>query len=155
MKKVKLGCAILLCLVVSLAFAQDKPTDTMDIVRDAMKAEKRAFVALNMGLTDAESKAFWPLYDDYQQVLKKINERLGNLINDYAEEYDTLTDLKARQLIDKHLAIEKEMTKLQESYLEKFSAALPAKKVMRYFQLENKIEAVIHFDLARRIPLAK
>lgn len=151
-------CCAALALLVATAtpcFAQDKPADTMSIVRDAVKAKKRAFVALNMGLTDAESKAFWPVYEDYQQALKKINGRLGKLISDYAKDYDALTDQKAQQLIDEYLAIEKEMTKLQESYLSEFSAALPAKKVMRYYQLENKIKAVIHFDLARRIPLAK
>jgi hypothetical protein len=77
------------------------------------------------------------------------------VIGDYARNYNTLTDGKANQLLITNLALEKDLLKLRESYLAKFSAVLPQKKVARYYQLENKIQAVIRYDLADQIPLVK
>jgi hypothetical protein len=129
----------------------------MKLVRDAAKSNKKALVALNLKLTEAEEKGFWPLYDSFQGELDKINERLGNLIVDYAKEFNanSLTDEKAKQLMKDYLASEEDIIKLRKSYLSKFDSVIPGKKVMTYYQLENKIQAIIRFDLAGEIPLAQ
>jgi len=155
MKWMRLVCTLIICSFALTAFAQQTSQGTMDSVRDSLKAQKRAFVAVNMQLTDAEDAKFWPVYDSYQKDLGKINEKIAAMIVDYARNYDTLTDGKANQLLITNLALEKDLLKLKESYLAKFSAVLPQKKVARYYQLENKIQAVIRFDLADQIPLAK
>ena len=146
---------MVICLIAIPTFAQQVTKNTMDSVRDALKAQKRAFIAVNMQLTESEDAKFWPVYDSYQADLEKINQKIGNLIGDYAKNYETLTDPKADELLKTNLAVEKEMLKLKTSYLPKFSAVLPAKKVARYYQLENKIQAVIRYDLADKIPLVK
>ena len=155
MKWMRLVCTLIICSFALTAFAQQTSQGTMDAVRDSLKAQKRAFVGVNMQLTDAEDAKFWPVYDSYQKDLGKINEKIAAMIVDYARNYDTLTDGKANQLLITNLALEKDLLKLKESYLAKFSAVLPQKKVARYYQLENKIQAVIRFDLADQIPLAK
>lgn len=43
--------------------------------------------------------------------------------------------------------------KLRQSYLSKSEKALPYKKVMRYYKLENKILAVFNYEAAKKIPL--
>jgi len=144
-----------MCLIAFPAFAQEVTKNTMDSVREALKAQKRAFVAVNMQLTDAEDPQFWPVYDCYQKDMEKVNQKIGDLILDYAKNYETLTDTKADELLKKNLALEKEILQLKTSYLPKFSAVLPAKKVARYYQLENKIQAVGRYDLAEKIPLVK
>lgn len=144
-----------MCLIAFPAFAQEVTKNTMDSVREALKAQKRAFVAVNMQLTDAEDPQFWPVYDSYQKDMEKMNQKIGDLILDYAKNYETLTDTKADELLKKNLALEKEILQLKTSYLPKFSAVLPAKKVARYYQLENKIQAVGRYDLAEKIPLVK
>jgi len=155
MKWMRLVCTLIICSFALTAFAQQTSQGTMDSVRDSLKAQKRAFVAVNMQLTDAEDAKFWPVYDSYQKDLGKINEKIAAMIVDYAKNYETLTDGKANQLLRTNLALDRDLLKLRESYLAKFSAVLPQKKVARYYQLENKIQAVIRFDLADRIPLAK
>jgi hypothetical protein len=129
----------------------------MEIVREAAKSNKKALVALNLQLTETEEKAFWPLYDSFQSSLDRINERLANLIVDYAKEYNarSLSDEKAKQLMADYLSSEEDIIKLKKSSLSKFSGVIPGKKVMAYYQLENKIQAVIRFDLAQQIPLAQ
>ncbi len=157
MKASRIVCLLLVCLWIVPVFAQDTSTKSMEIVREAAKSNKKAFIALNVKLTAEEEKGFWPLYDSYQTALDKINERLGNLIVGYAKEYNaqSLSDEKAMQLITDYLAAEEDIIKLRKSYLSKFSAVIPGKKVMVYYQLENKIQAVIRYDLAMQIPLAE
>jgi hypothetical protein len=156
-KTVQIISILLICLWVAPAFTQDPSPQSMEILRDAAKSNKKALVALNLKLTDTEGKVFWPIYESYQKDIAKVNERLINLIKDYAKEYKarSLTDEKAKQLISDYIVIEEDLLKLKKSYLEKVSAVIPDKKMMTYFQLENKIQAIIRFDVAINIPLAE
>ena len=137
------------------AVAQDRPADNMQILRDKVKADKKLLVAANMELTESEAKGFWPIYEAYQKDLEAINRRIGKLIESYAADYRamTLTDEKAKLLIDEFVAIEKDEGGLQVSYVPKLSKVLPPTKVARYLQIENKIRAAIKYDLAANIPL--
>jgi hypothetical protein len=137
--------------------AQDKPADNMQILREKIKADKKLLVAANMELTEPEAKNFWPIYEDYQKDLQNINERLGKLLQSYATDYKnkTMTDDKAKKLTDEYLSIQQAEVKLQSSYVPKLSKALPATKVARYLQIENKIRAVIKYDLAATVPLVQ
>jgi hypothetical protein len=135
--------------------AQDKPADNMQIMRDKIKADKKLVVAANMELTESEAKAFWPVYDQYQKDLGAINERIGKMIKSYADAYNakSMTDDGAKKLTDEYVAIEKAEAALKESYVPKLSKVLPAKKVARYMQIENKIRALVKYELAGEIPL--
>jgi len=146
--------AALVGLAVAVA-AQDKPADNMQIMRDKIKADKKLLVATNMELTEAEAKAFWPVYDQYQKDLGAINERIAKMIKSYADAYNakSMTDDGAKKLIAEFVAIEKAEAAMKESYVPKLSKVLPAKKVARYMQIENKIRALVKYELAGEIPL--
>lgn len=144
---------LLTALVTSLAQAQDKPASNMDLVREKVRADKKLLVGTNMALTDTESKAFWPVYDAYQADLGKLNQRTVKLVKDYAASYKTMTDAVAGPLLDEAIAIERDRVALLTSYRPKFAAVLPATKVARYYQIENKIRAVINYELADAIPI--
>ena len=133
--------------------AQDKPADNMDLVREKIKADKKLVVAEAMALTEAESKAFWPVYDAYQADISKLNQRTVKLVQDYAASYKAMTDPVAGKLLDEAIAIERDRAALFASYRPKFTAVLPATKVARYYQIENKIRAAINYDLAANIPI--
>jgi hypothetical protein len=138
-----------------LAAAQDKPADNMQIMREKVKADKKLVVAGNMELTESEAKAFWPVYDQYQKDLGAINERIAKMIKSYADAYNakSMTDDGAKKLTAEFVAIEKAETAMKESYVPKLSKVLPPKKVARYLQIENKVRALVKFDLADQIPL--
>ena len=135
--------------------AQDKPANNMDLVREKVKADKKLVVAEAMALTETESKAFWPVYDAYQADIGKLNQRTVKLIQDYAGSYKAMTDAVAGKLLDEAIAIEKDRAALFATYRPKFSAVIPATKVARYYQIENKIRAVVNYELASEIPLAE
>jgi hypothetical protein len=139
-----------------LARAQDAAVANMEILRQKLKADKKALVAANMQLTDAEARKFWPVYDAYQVDLEKINQRLGKLIVDYADAYNagTVSNATAKKLMTEAQAVEAAELKLKQGYLTKLEQALPAAKAARYLQIENKIRAAIRYELAAKIPLA-
>ena len=139
------------------ALTQDKPADNMQILREKVKADKKLLVATNMELTESEAKGFWPVYEDYQKGLTAINQRIVKLIESYAADYraNTLTDEKAKKLVDELVAIEQAEAGLKASYVPKLSKVLPQKKVARYLQIENKIRAVVKYSLAEGVPLVQ
>jgi len=156
-KTIGVAMAIMMFGFAPLNAAQDKPADNMQILRDKIKADKKLVVATNMELTESEAKGFWPIYDTYQKDLQKINRRMANLLESYAADFRTksLTDDKAKKLIDEALSIEQAEADLKSTYAPKLGKVLPVKKVARYLQIENKIRAVIKYDIAQGVPLVQ
>jgi len=136
-------------------YGEEKAADDMQIIKDAIKANKKLFVSENMQLTESEAKAFWPIYEEYQDGLEEIMERSIKLIEDYADNYQTMTDEIAEKLLEEFLDIECDYTELKKSYVPKFLKVLPAKKVVRYYQIENKIDAAGNYEIAKEIPIIK
>ena len=136
-----------------IAMAEEPTANNMDIVRDKLRADKKLFVAESMGLTESEAKAFWPIYDDYQKVLAGLGDRKIKIIQSYADQHKSMSNETAKVLLDDYLALEADFQKLRYDYLAKFRGALSEIKVARYYQLENKIHAVVNFELAETIPL--
>ncbi len=139
------------------AFAQTAATTNMDILRQKVKADKKLLVAQNLSLTDAEAAAFWPVYDAYQKELQPINDRMAATIMAYAKAYNAgpVTNDTAKMLIDQSAAIDAAEAALKASSQPKILAALPATKAARYIQIENKIRAMIRYELAANIPFVQ
>ena len=147
--------AAITILFVSPVVSQDKPADNMQILRDKIKADKKLLVAANMELTDAEAKAFWPVYEKYQDELFLLRSRTVKLIKDYTDAYEKMSNDKAKALLDELMKIDSLGLKLRQAYLPKFRQVLPEVKVVRYYQIENKINAALNYELATNIPLMK
>ena len=149
--------AVMLFGFAPLSVAQDKPADNMQILRDKIRADKKLVVSLNMELTESEAKNFWPIYEQYQKDLQRINASIVNVLESYADDFrrKSLTDDKAKKLIDEALAIDMAEANLKSAYAPKLSKALPARKVARYLQIENKIRAVVRYDIAAGVPLVR
>ncbi len=139
--------AAITILFVSPVVSQDKPADNMQILRDKIKADKKVLVAANMELTDAEAKAFWPVYEKYQHELFLLRSRTLKLIEDFTDAYEKMSNNKAKALLDELMRIDSLGPKLRE--------VLPEVKVVRYYQIENKINAALMYELAANIPLMK
>ncbi len=160
MKKI-VNTAVLLIAVlfVTPLFAQsaagDKPADNMQILRDKVKADKKLVVAANMDLTESEAKGFWPVYDAFQKDLEGLNKRAAAMISAYADAWNTksMNNAKAKKLTSDWLAIQADEVKLMQSYVPKLDKVLPATKVARYLQIENKIRTIIKYEAADEIPL--
>jgi hypothetical protein len=146
--------AVLLLLSASVC-ADDGAQGDMGIVREAMRADKRALVAANLELTDAEAKAFWPVYDRYQKDLLATHLSLFQVVEEDTLQAVKLTDKKALELVQRYLAAEAARVQVRSSYLKEISQVLPGLKVARFYQIENKLDAVVGYGMAVRVPLVK
>ena len=137
------------------ALTQGKLANDMQILLEKIKVDKKLLVEANMELTESEANGFWPVYEQYQKDLAAINQRILNLIESYAADYreSTLTDEKAKKLVDELIAIEQDEAGLKTSSVPKLRKVLPEKKEARYLQIENKIRAAVKYELAAQVPL--
>lgn len=145
-----------LILVLSVAPAARAATageaETAVLV-DTIRANRKALVAVNLNLTDEEAKKFWPAYDTYAAQMKAVQDRLVKVVEDYIASFDKMTDEKAMQLVKDYLAVEADRIKVKQDNLPAISAALPGRKVARFYQIENKMDAVVRYKLAETIPV--
>jgi hypothetical protein len=132
-------------------------TTNMDILAQKVKADRKLLVAQTMQLTDQEGKAFWPIYDAYMGDLAKINARLQAAIDGYAKDYNAgaMTDAKATALTTEALAVEEALVTLKKTYVGKLTGAIPAVKIARFVQTENKIRALVNAELVAGIPFVQ
>ena len=105
----------------------------MQVVLEKIRADKKLLVAENMQLTEAEAKAFWPVFGRYQDELFLLRGRTAKLISDYVEASNRVDNDTAKKLLDEYMTIEALGVKLRQAYLPKFRSVLPEVKVMRYY----------------------
>ena len=136
------------------SMAQSTYDDTQQLIAQ-IQTDKRALVLKGMALDDAQGQAFTPIYDEYQADRKKIMERGVDLLNSYASNYDTMTDDAAKKLLKDWFKLQEDEEALVKKYAKKFEKVLPATKVLRFVQIENKLNTVVRSLGVRVIPLAQ
>lgn len=159
MRNVMAICALFALLIVA-ASAQTsdvsaKPLSDSDIqlLRSDVQAGKNEIILATMQFTDAESAAFWPVYRDYARDQQYIGDKRVQLIKDYAKDYDSMNDAKARDMVQRMINIEDETLNLREDYWPKFMKALGAKRAAKFYQVDNRISLIINLQLTSSIPL--
>jgi Spy/CpxP family protein refolding chaperone len=125
------------------------------VLMKQIQNDRRALYADNMGLTEAESAKFWPVYDEYEASRKKIDERYIAMVNDFAAKYDSLTDAQAAKILAERMDIERKQLELKNEYTAKIAKVLPGKKALRYAQIESRITNLMRRNLYSVIPLAR
>jgi hypothetical protein len=148
----KLVFVLVFVLAGTVAYAQEA---YIELLRSDVKTKKVAIITKVMQFTDEEANAFWPMYREYEFELAKIGDEKLELIKDYAQNYETMTDEKAEELIRGVFKLEGKRTKLKKKYFRKFDRVLPAKTVAKFFQLENQILLLIDLQIASNLPLIK
>jgi hypothetical protein len=151
--------AVLTCLAHGVTRAQDKPADKsadqMDLLREKARADKRLLISDALALTEGEAKAFWPIYNAYQSDMVSHYDKMLAMIDRFAKSYESMSDATATTLLNDYLALEANHVAILKSYVPRFEKVLPAKKVARLYQVENKLRALVNFELAKQIPLVK
>ena len=123
-----------------------------EMTKSLIENEKETIITEAMDFSETESQAFWPLYKDYKVELEEVFNRKVNLLYNYADNYGHITDENAIEMINELLDIQDKENKIRKAYLKRYLKILPARKVARFYQLENKMAAVINYDLAEIIP---
>jgi hypothetical protein len=159
-----------LCVAGSpMAFAQDSPSQSatadstadaitdqqLELLRRDIRSIKKQLIAANLTLTGSEATKFWPVYEQYSADMGKINDTKTAIIKEYSEEYGTLTDDQADNLIRRWLDTDIEQGKLRQRYVPIFRKVLPGKKAATFFQLDRRISMMIDVQLTSQLPLAQ
>ncbi|MCU0974997.1 MAG: hypothetical protein MUC71_01630 [Steroidobacteraceae bacterium] len=144
----------------SIAQPVAQPTDVeiMQAAQEAraiVAADRKELVKAALDLTEQEAAAFWPVYDRYMADLGKARDRRVKLILDFAGSYDSMTDATANKLIDDALRYEQQVLDVRKKYVKQARKLLPATKAARFYQIENKLDAIGDFVLADEIPLIR
>jgi Spy/CpxP family protein refolding chaperone len=156
MRLAPLVLALAITVLPALSQAQDAglASDEQVLIKQ-VNTDKKGLYANSLGLTEAESAKFWPIYDEYERALKVYQDRLAANINNFAEKYDTLTEADAAAILKEKMAIEKGRAALKQKYTAKIAKVLPPKKALRYAQLETRIQVLIDRNVYGLIPLAR
>jgi len=148
----KLSLSIVFMLFAVMTFSQNVGS-YLESQQKVLKKEKKQVVKDVLSLTSDEAKVFWPLYDEYTNELKPFNDILVNTIKEYVEKYDKLTNEDAKRLFNNTVLVEESRLRLKKKYYRKMVKVLPPQKVIRFFQLEKRLWALVYNDLTVDIPL--
>ena len=143
----------LACAGSTLVLAQ--PSSEIELTRSAIQAERQALVTANLGLTEDEGLAFWPVYRDYRVEMARVGDRLVKLITDYAASWEALPDAQASALVRDLLAVQQDALRVKEKFAPRFEKVISAKSVFRFYQIENKLDAFVMMGVVEQIPLVK
>ena len=130
------------------------PNNEAQLVMMAKVAEKKAVVLSNMHLKGETKENFGKLYEEYQVKLIETQMAEMALIANYAKEYKNMTNENPDKLIVEWLAVEETKLALKKEYMVKFKKVMPSSAVIRYFQIENRLQILRKAKAASKIPLA-
>jgi len=127
----------------------------IQMARSLTEAQRQATMAANLTLTDEESQKFWPIYRDYRNEVASLNDKMVALLKDFADNFQSMSDSKAKSITRDYLQIEKQRIDLKAKYVEKYGKVLSPVQTARVLQIENKLDALVQVGLAKSIPLVQ
>ncbi|NIW24813.1 MAG: hypothetical protein GWN29_09740 [Gammaproteobacteria bacterium] len=121
--------------------------------RDFMATERETLMPEELALTSSEADAFWPIYEAYRDEIEALNDEYAALLQNFADGFATMTDAEASAMIDEYFLIESGLIYVRQRYAREFLEAIPPRKLVRLYQMENKIDAMAQLPLIIDIPL--
>ena len=137
------------------AWAQTAMDEQIALARQSAHTDRQVLIMGNMHFTADESAEFWPAWKQYRAAMAANGDRMLALIKNFADHYEEMTDQKADELLTDSFSIKMQDLVIKQQFARDINKFLPATKVMRIIQIENKLDAAIQTNLASEIPLAK
>lgn len=146
--------ALLIAASVALIAAQAQPVqDQLAAGRTNIELKRQAVLTANLPLTAQESQAFWPLYHEYRAAVARKYDRVIALVADYVANGEKMSDKQAEEMMNEFWTTQLDALVLKQDYFPKFKQILPVKKAVRFFQLDNRLDAAVQSDASRQLPL--
>jgi len=154
---------LLSCMVVvSAAQAADQAVSLgqlykqeIEMTQAALEAQRKSLIAGEMMLSEEEATAFWPVYHDYRVQMRKINDRTVDVLTDYAAAYrnNDVSDRQAGSLLKRYMNTLEDRIRLKKRFIRKFNKVLPKQKVVRFYQLDHRLDLLVQSQIANSVPL--
>lgn len=154
-KLTRLFPLLLLTLGIGLAAPVSAQTeqDLIELLRSQIKTDRQAIVAENMNLSETQSEKFWPLYKEYMSRRDSLIDRRVAILTDFRDNRMGMTAQQARQILTDALELEADIVSLKRQYVRDFQKVLGPRAALRFFQIQNKLDAIINVELASVVPL--
>jgi hypothetical protein len=149
-----IGITVMIFGAMDTVMAQQE-RDVIEVMKSQIATQRQALVAENLQLTAEESDVFWPVYRKYMAERDELVDRRVDVLKEFRDNFDGLGDDQAKTLLDDFMQLQGDILRVQKKYVGKFRRVLTEKKTLRYFQIENKMDAIIDYDLAQVVPLAE
>jgi hypothetical protein len=146
---------VILAVGMSLSFSAtaQQENDLVEVIRGQIKKDRQAVVAANMTLSETQSENFWPLYRTYHGERDGLIDRRVALLTEFRDNRMGMTSDQAKQILNDALDLENDIGKLKRKYASKFEKVLSPRATLRYYQIENKLDTIIDYELASVVPL--
>lgn len=127
----------------------------IEALKSDIRVHMRRIVEVNMKLTEKEAAAFWPIYDRYDEDMGKVNFERSSILDFYADNYRTLSDEQAKDLIRRMNYVDRRKLSIDEKYVREMGKVMPVKTVLRFFQIERQMDRLVALKIMSGIPLAQ
>ena len=136
--------------------AEKKNTEHyIELVRRDLRQERRKIIGESLDLKQSEAEAFWPVYERYEAELNRLGDEKLALINDYADNYSTMTEAKAGELTSRAIDLDIQRTSLLQQYLPQFQKALTNKRAAQFYQVEMPLLKIVDLQIASQLPMMR
>ncbi len=154
MKKVNLVFTVFVLLFSAASVSAQDAKGDEEVVRKLFQAEHRSIVSDNLKMTDAQSTAFWGIYDQYEVERKIISEKRLAVLKKFIDNIDSSNVATSTEVMNTTLDNQSENLKLQKKYFKKISKSVSPLVAARFIQIEQTINAKINWDVLSQLPLA-
>lgn len=148
----------LACLALSAApdsvraAAEGISESDFELMRSDIRTKKAAMIADRMKFTDQEAAAFWPVYRQYEADLAAINDKKVSIMKEYISWHQALNDTQAKQLVEDVFDVDQKTLDLRRKCFAALEKTLPPKTIVRWLQLERRLQLLIDAQLAKDLP---
>jgi hypothetical protein len=129
--------------------SQWAPDRDVELLRKDLRSQKKQIIAANMDLTDTEAEKFWPVYDRYAADLAKIYDTKIALVEEYLDNYNTMSGDEAEVYLRRRAAVEENVMQLRLKYVPEFRKVLSGRQATLFFQIEWRLDLLINLQLAQ------
>src|SRR5215470_2476960 len=125
------------------------------LLRENVRQQRAQITGAAMQLTPEESKKFWPIYDEYQTALTKLNDSRIQNLKTFATNYSQMTDEKTDHLMTEELNLRKQRDELMARFYERVNQSLGAETAARFLLIESQIELIADLQLESMLPIGE
>jgi hypothetical protein len=143
---------LLLVAATSGVFAQNSDKEDLDVIQGIYGKSKKELAVAYMAIPDAQGLAFWKIYDEFEAERKVLGKAKVANIENYATNYENLTDEKADVIAKTALKNNMDYQKLFGKYYAKYKKAVGAVTAAKIIQFENYMQIEVQSEIQNSIP---
>jgi hypothetical protein len=121
------------------------------LLREDVRQQRAQITGAAMQLSPEESKQFWPIYDEYQAALNKVNDSRIQNLKTYVTNYGQMTDQKTDSVMEQELNLRKQRDELLARFYQRFKP-MGSETAARFLLIESQIEHIADLQLDSMLP---